>query len=251
MRQWPHPPTGVTAGFFIMKIIQPLYKQLNDLLQLFYPPICLGCQTTIEHQSELQILCEDCLQSLKKVPKNYIREEVIGRLNPCYLDTMVTIFEFDQTVQTLIHEIKYRKARKLASRLASYAYKQLDVTLPWKRGDLVIPVPLFRVREKERGFNQSSAIAQGFFPDSNFTHQNQIVLRVKSTVSQTELNRDERLKNVHQAFTVSRPDSVRDKNIVLVDDVITTGATINECARVLKEAGAGNIWGLTLATPVE
>jgi ComF family protein len=205
----------------------------------------------MDNQSELQLLCESCLHNFKKVPANYICDEVIGRLNPCYLDTILTIFEFDQTVQVLIHEIKYRKAEKLASRLARFASAQIDIALPWKKGDLVIPVPLFRVREKERGFNQSVAIARGFFPESSFSHQTEVILRAKPTVSQTELNRDERLKNVCEAFTVLRPELVRDKNIILVDDVVTTGATLNECARVFKEAGAGKVWALTLATPVE
>ena len=234
-----------------MKVIQPLYNRLNDLLQLFYPPICLGCQTIIELQSELSVLCENCLHNLKRVPDNYIREEVIRRLNPCYLDNIVTIFEFDQTVQILIHEIKYRKAKKLAYRLAAYAYEQIHIAVPWQNGDLVIPVPLFRIREKERGFNQSSAIARGFFLDSNFSLQTQIILRDRSTLSQTELKRDERMKNVHEAFTVLQPELIRNKNIVLVDDVVTTGATLNECARVLKDTGVAKVWGLTLAAPTK
>lgn len=198
----------------------------------------------------LQLLCESCLHNLKKVPENYIREEVTGRLNPCYLDTILAIFEFNQTVQVLIHEVKYCRAEKLASRLARYAYTQINVPLPWKNGDLVIPVPLFRIREKERGFNQSMAIARGFFPESNYSHQTEVVSRAKPTVSQTELNRNERLKNIHQAFVVSQPQMIREKDVVLVDDVVTTGATLNECARVLKEAGAGKIWALTLTTPI-
>jgi len=234
-----------------MNFIQPLYNQFHNLLQLFYPPICLGCQQTVEHQSELQLLCESCLHNLNKVPANYVREEVIGRLNPCYLDTILTIFEFNQTVQVLIHEVKYRKAEKLASRLARFAYRQIDIVVPWQNDNLVIPVPLFRIREKERGFNQSVAIARGFFPESNYSLQTEVLARAKPTLSQTELNRNERLKNVRDAFIVSRSELARDKNIILVDDVVTTGATLNECARVLKEAGAGKVWALTLATPVE
>jgi ComF family protein len=234
-----------------MKIIKLLYNRLHDFLQLLYPPVCLGCQTAIEKETELQILCERCLHSLKRIRENYIEEEVLGRLEPCYLDTIVTAFEFDQTIQILIHEIKYRRAKRLAFRLANFAYKQLDVSPPWQIGDLVVPIPLYRVREKERGFNQSSAIAAGFFPDSNYAHHTQIVLRAKSTLSQTELNREERLKNVHQAFNVTQPELVQNKNIILVDDVVTTGATLNECAYVLRKAGAENVWGLTLTTPVE
>jgi ComF family protein len=235
----------------MMRIFQALSIRLQDMLQLFYPPLCLSCQTIIENQTDLQVLCENCLNNLKEVHENYIRDDVMGRLNPCYLDGVYTIYEFDETVQVLIHEIKYRKAQKLASRLATLALHRLEDKLPWQSMDLVIPIPLFQVREKERGFNQSTAIAQGFFPELDFELQGQVIERSKPTLSQTELNREERLNNVHDAFTVLQPEIVKGRNITLVDDVVTTGATLNECARVLKAAGAKNIWALTLATPTE
>jgi ComF family protein len=234
-----------------MNIIRLVYRRLTDLLQLFYPPLCLGCQTIGEHHNELHVLCDDCLRGLRLVPERYVRKEVLRRLNPCYLDDIFVVFEFNETVQILIHEIKYRKAERLAMRLAGYAGNQLNMQTPWQSGDLVIPVPLFPVREKERGFNQSKAIAQGFFSEFDFTHRTRVLSRIKSTLSQTELSREERLENIYEAFTIMHSEETKGRNVILVDDVVTTGATLNECARVLKEAGTKHVWAITLATPVE
>ena len=234
-----------------MKIIPLLQRQLDDLLQLFYPPACLGCQAIIETRSDIAPLCIQCLHRLHPVPVSYTREEVLSRLSPCYLDMIFAVFQFDEVVQKLIHDIKYRKARKLAHQLAGYARSQIISEVPWQKGDLVIPVPLFRLREKERGFNQSSAIAAGFFAGSDLLVDDQILDRSRPTQSQTELHRAERLQNVSGAFTLVQPQQIRQRNIILVDDVVTTGATLNECARILKEAGALRVWGLTLAAPTQ
>ena len=116
--------------------------------------------------------------------------------------------------------------------------------------DIIIPVPLFGIRERERGFNQSLLIARGLFNSAGPSVESRWLIRKKSTRSQTEMGRDERKKNVHQAFEVQMPDKILGKRILLVDDVVTTGATLNECAAELKKAGAKAVYGLTMATPL-
>jgi ComF family protein len=234
-----------------MKILPILQRQFVDLLQLLYPPLCLGCQMIIEERGEIDTVCNNCLKNLSPIPDNYAREEVLSRLSPCFLDALFTVFQFDDLVQKIIHEIKYRKAQKLAYQLASQARSYLLTDVPWQNENPVLPIPLFPLREKERGFNQSRAIAAGFFADSENPIDDHILSRSRPTQTQTELHREERLQNVYGAFTLKHPEQVENKNIILVDDVVTTGATLNECARILKAAGASKVWGLTLAAPLK
>ena len=120
----------------------------------------------------------------------------------------------------------------------------------WPEFDLIIPVPLYGGRERERGFNQSLMIAKGFSPAGDFSIEPELLLRKKSTRSQTEMGREERITNVHQAFFVPHPHKIKNKKIMLIDDVVTTGATLNECAFQLKKSGAAVVYGLTIATPL-
>lgn len=113
-----------------------------------------------------------------------------------------------------------------------------------------LPVPLHPIRQKERGYNQSKFISKGMVKILGGTIIENALTRDKNTVSQTTLNREERQQNVHQAFQMGRPSAISGKTIILVDDLITTGATMNECARVLKENGAKQVIGVAVASPI-
>jgi ComF family protein len=113
--------------------------------------------------------------------------------------------------------------------------------------DLVLPVPLHIKRLRRRGFNQASLLAVSFFPEEKKKIKNTILFRKRETVPQTGLNGSLRRKNIKNAFFVEAPEQVKGKNIVLIDDVFTTGTTVNECAKVLVKAGAKQVDVLTLA----
>ena len=225
-------------------------NQLEGLLQLVYPPVCISCEGLIHHRGLLKAVCPDCLARLKCVPDNFTRKEILERLDPCHLTDIRSVWQFNEVVQAVIHNIKYQKGEKLAFRLGRLAGSVLDSGAFREETDLVIPVPLYGSREKERGFNQSLMIARGIFAGSPPVISSRHLRRVKATRSQTEMGRDERVLNINEAFSISERSEVKGKRIVLVDDVVTTGATLNECAGVLKEAGAAAVYGLTLATPV-
>ncbi|MEJ2691035.1 MAG: phosphoribosyltransferase family protein, partial [Deltaproteobacteria bacterium] len=117
--------------------------------------------------------------------------------------------------------------------------------------DLIIPVPLHVQRLKQRGFNQSMILASQFFPAFKGRIKPRALVRQRYTMPQTSLSRHQRLANIRGAFLVSNPAMVRGRSVTLVDDIYTTGATINECARVLRRAGAAKIIGLTFARVAE
>ncbi len=157
---------------------------------------------------------------------------------------------FFGTAKTLVEKLKYNgrteyaptMARSMA-RVCFSEYKKLVFSV-------VAPVPLFSTRERERGFNQATVLAdslgeQLFLP----VHQN-LVKRIRATATQTRLTRKERAKNIKGAFTVPAPEEVIGKTILLVDDVYTTGATLNECASVLKSAGAEAVYCIAFARAV-
>ncbi len=225
-----------------------LQNLFEGVLQLVYPPVCLVCGNVVEKTGGLRHVCRNCLQKLKPVPQSFIRSKILGRIHPCFLDDLYAGLEFDKAVQSIIHQIKYEKMVRFAVQFSRWCRSEKLAAVP-SDFDRVIPIPLHPAKEKERGYNQSVFISRGLFDDSRIAGQD--LIRRRHTRSQTALNRSERQKNVADAFRVTDPEIIRDKKIILVDDVVTTGATMNECARVLKTKGAARITGVTLATPYD
>jgi competence protein ComFC len=221
---------------------------VEGILQILYPPVCIICDKIIDQITDIKIICPECLAALKPISKEFIQNEILNRLKDCFLDELFVYYQFDEVFQKIIYQIKYGKMNKLAFHIAKYAANaRLDVSF-LEKNTLVIPVPLFPQREKERGYNQSSYIAKGLF-EAEICED--LLERIKNTRSQTALNREERRENVQQAFLFKKNVSLIEGSILLVDDVVTTGATMNECARVLKENGALNVMGIALAAPIE
>ena len=233
-----------------MRVKKFFKDQLEGLLQLVYPPVCICCDGLIHHKGPLKVVCPDCLAQLKCVPDNFAQTEILDRLTSSYLTDVRIVWQFNEVVQAIIHKIKYQKGEMTAFRLGQLARAVLSYEGLREELDLVIPVPLYGGREKERGFNQSLMIARGIFAGSPLEISSRHLRRLRATRSQTEMGREERVINVKEAFAIPDNHELKEKRIVLVDDVVTTGATLNECAGVLKSAGAAAVYGLTLATPV-
>jgi ComF family protein len=149
----------------------------------------------------------------------------------------------------LIHHFKYRKKTKLAQLLGRAMAALIRADHILKSADMVVPVPLFWWKQLRRGYNQAQLLAEIIGPETNLEVQD-IVRRVKHTRTQTRLQESKRRKNVRNAFIVDA-DDVANKNILLIDDVLTTGATMNECARVLKQAGAREVYSCVAAITTE
>ncbi len=153
-------------------------------------------------------------------------------------------FVFESPISDLIHKLKYDGNKFVAKTLSNLILKCfLEQNL---KVDVVIPVPLYLSREAERGFNQAFLLTQSFI-DAGFEIDNSSVIRVKNTNTQTALSKIERTLNMENAFKVINKEQLKNKNVLLIDDVYTTGATFNALSEVLLKAGVKNVYGLSVA----
>lgn len=148
-------------------------------------------------------------------------------------------------VSSLLHQLKYKFDTTVIPPLLKIT-QGFDFS-PYKNCNVIVPVPLHFKRLKKRGLNQALVLAQLFFPDKTNFIQNDVLVRVRDTQSQTSLNEIERRKNLKSAFFVKNESVIRNSSVCLVDDVLTTGTTVTECSKALKKAGAAQIKVVTMA----
>lgn len=230
-----------------MKFLQQI---AGGLLDLFFPPICRSCQKMIAAKTDLPLLCETCLSELTPVSPAYIAEKLLPSLRPRFIDRLWVAFPFHGVAQAVIHAVKYEQMPDNGVRTGQYLRRVRgeEMSRLLASGG-IIPIPLHASRQKARGYNQSERLARGAFGAENVLTG--VLVRQRATESQAKLNRSLRQQNVRGAFAVIRPERIRGKSFVLFDDVFTTGATMNECARVLKKNGAAAVAGIAFATPVD
>jgi ComF family protein len=166
-------------------------------------------------------------------------------------DRAVSYGEYKDSLRGLIHLLKYEAVSSADAPLGRMLAEAISELLPACADDnvLLVPVPLHRVRRRSRGFNQAELIARAALkrlpPQMEFASA--VLIRQRETVSQVGLSREERIENMRGAFRVGDAGRVQGRNVIVVDDVMTTGTTLSECARVLKKAGAAKVWAATVA----
>jgi ComF family protein len=170
------------------------------------------------------------------------------RKDPPHYDQALAAGMFEGPLREAIHLYKYRPLRSLGKHLSHWMAGQVRMTVPL---DMAMPVPLHKKRLRLRGFNQALLLAHGVSLRFTIPLIYDNLVRTRYTRPQVELSGRERAENVRGAFDLIRPAEVCEKRILLIDDVFTTGATMNECAKVLKDAGAGSVTVLTLARTTE
>ena len=231
---------------------------LRALGSLFYPPLCVVCSNNIEAG---EYLCERCQNRAPRiVPPSCAKcsEPFSGAITQTFscancehrilhFDAAVAVYRSRGLVRKLMHEFKYGHQRYLRHPLAAWLGETMnDPRLRDRRFDLIVPVPLHPARERERGFNQATLLA------ALLSRKVQIPLRfalerIRFTITQTAHDRSERMENLHNAFRLRKKMNVRELRVLLIDDVLTTGSTLSECARILKEAGAISVHAATAA----
>ena len=158
-----------------------------------------------------------------------------------------TVAVFDDKIQQLIHGLKYQRRRSVGVYFGSMIGKMIEIDRDLLHIDCLVPVPLHRTRLRERGYNQSDFVTQGIAAINGLPIHNRILERLRNTKSQTTLSQEERAINVKDVFRVSRPEMEQDLCVGIVDDVMTTGATLNSCGQALIAAGAARVVGLAIA----
>ncbi len=229
---------------------------LGSVDKLLFPPVCLACNAPIDSAAE--VLCPECRERLLPIAQNYCdkcgapledyRCEACSHL-VYEFDYARAAFVYQAPAQELVHHLKYDGLRSPAA-FFSQALTRIPAAKRFAHSfDLIMAVPLHRVRERDRGYNQSELLGRALAEELGLPFAQPVIRRL-NTRSQTNLSRQARLDNLSGAFRLRRRADVAGKKIIVVDDVFTTGTTVNEVSRVLKAGGAARVVVLTATRAV-
>jgi len=223
----------------ISEVVKNYFRQ--PLLDLLYPQVCWLCNQLIG--GDQQIVCRQCLNKL--IPFRFQADSL--KMNNHHYDQVHILYEFEDTVRMLIHLLKYKNCKGLAHIFAREADNRFSGR--WSKAyACVTAVPLHLVRQRERGYNQSALLAEHLAGCIGLPYSDSLIQRTRFTSSQTKLSRVKRRANVASAFAAVK--ILHYDRILLVDDVVTTGSTVDACARVLKETGVKTVDVFALANPI-
>ena len=243
-----------------MFMLRDLLKGLADLV---YPKRCVVCKCTIAKKATIdEVICWECWNKIKKntppfchccgrvLKKNSFAKHICPECvrKKFHFDRAYSPCIYDGAIKELIHEFKYNGKDYLGNTLSKLMINFIkEYDLPVEYIDFIVPVPLHKSRLREREFNQSQILSKHIASEFNKPLLADTLIRHRQTRTQTELDTEKRLTNVEGSFRVENKEIVRGKNILLIDDVLTTAATSSEAAFTLKSSGAGIVFVLTLA----
>lgn len=223
---------------------------LSDLIDLIFPNLCPACLR--EQPLYNHFVCLKCLSDLPFTQhyKNTIENELAmtfwGRL-PLSGAASVLYFSKEGKAKQLLQRIKYEGRRDIGIETGKLMGHYLKQSLIIKNIDLIVPIPLHPGKKAKRGFNQCDLLARGLSEVTEVPVGYNVVIRSRNNPSQTKLSRENRFQNSQSLFKVIKPEKIKGKSILLLDDVITTGATLESCGKELLEAGCANLYVSTLA----
>lgn len=202
--------------------------------------MCLICGRPAQND-----LCNKCKTLLTKQQiigiDNYLSYEEIK------FDEHMYLYVYDGIIRNLILKYKFQEKSYLYKIFLKNLKNNQKIYLFLKKYDIIIPVPISKKRKKQRGYNQTALLSKEISKEFNIEYNGKCLFKHKHTQPQSSLNKEDRIKNVKNVYSVRNQEKIINRNILLIDDIYTTGNTVNECSRVLKQAGAKNIGILTLA----
>jgi ComF family protein len=220
------------------------HTYISDFVSLLFPELCAACGESLVANEHL--ICTECRYSLPLtnfhlLPDNIVARQFWGKIK---LEGAYTLYYFAKggKVQNLVHAFKYKGIKEIGNLLGNIAGEQLVKNEVFKSVDLIIPVPLHKKRMRQRGYNQSACFAEGIAEKLNVSVETDNLLRPAATETQTHKSRFDRFNNMQEVFTIRCPEKLANRHVLLVDDVITTGSTLEACGVQLLK-----IDGLTLS----
>jgi ComF family protein len=232
-------------------VFQSVRLFLTDFIDLLFPTLCLGCNQVLQTQEK--VLCTGCRIDMPETKQHLLADSTItlnkfaGRVPISFVFSYV-YFAKGGLAQRLIHQIKYKGQKEAAREIASWYGHQLKSESGIREEiDGIVSVPLHKSRLRQRGYNQADWIAEGLANALDVPVLSDTLVRQSFKKSQTSKNRLERWENVKTVFSVSNTESLLGKRVALVDDVLTTGATIEACAIELLKAGCQSVGVITIA----
>jgi|WetSurMetagenome_2_1015567.scaffolds.fasta_scaffold156099_2 ComF family protein len=231
------------------KLVTITRELADDLIGLFFPNLCLGCGQTLIRGEET--ICNICHFHFPKTyfhndPENIVRRAFWGRVD---LEAAAAYLYFQKgsTVQHLLHQLKYKGRQEIGIRIGKWYGLELREAEAFRDVEMIIPVPLHPGKLRRRGYNQSQLFAEGLAATMKIECMPGCLYRKVDSKTQTRKSRYDRWENVEDIFAVRHPEKITGRQIMLVDDVITTGATLESCARALLDVPGVKICLATIA----
>ena len=229
----------------MINIIVDYFKSyIEDFFYLIIPNSCLNCDKLLEKDEKY--ICNRCFLELKltnyHLDKNNELFRSLYKKSDIKMAFSYIFYINDNPIQKIIHFLKYKNRYKIGIYLGELYGKILKVDLNYIHFDLIIPIPLYKNRKIKRGYNQSEYICYGLNKYLNSNIDTKSIIRIKDTGSLTKKNSKERKKAIKDAFKIVNKENLENKNILLVDDIITTGSTIIECIQEIKNNVKCNIY---------
>ncbi len=220
---------------------------LKNMLFFIFPRKCEMCEIISE-----SYICDKCKSKLEKTELYLNRIDDYSKDNTKYFDEHAYIFEYNSIIREKIIEYKFKNKPYLGKMFSEFFVKNEKMCGFFEKYDIIIPVPMTNKKIKERGYNQTEIIAKIISQNiTNITMQKNVLIKYKNNKVQSQLNKEQRQQNVQNVYELNNEEIIKNKNILILDDIYTTGATCNECVKTLRNAQPKKIGIITIAKDCE
>lgn len=223
-------------------------RTVHYVIEMIYPESCIFCLKPVERNSSDRFICADCLKNIPVLPFDKRLLDLDNSVFESYDITGLSIYDY-KSIRKTIFLFKYdgfkRYGHILGEKMAQHVINNNMALI--LSADMVVPIPLWKDKEKDRGFNQAALMAEKFSEMTGIPYDDGIIIRIRDTEPQSGLRKHQRNENIRSAFKVINEEKVVGKKILLVDDIYTTGSTIKECSKNFYALGAEAVMYIALA----